>query len=404
MERFKIDTDNIFELSLKINSDGSREIQMSEEEWKAATPEKLAALHGATQETKISNKSYPLLSSTIEEYYAHKKRLRKTYKPDVKTIGKYRRLIEMLGDVEINKVSRDDAKKILDKITALPADSAKFRGMTIDEILEEDYDDTLTVKSINDHLGEYRSFWGFLNSEYNLQNIFNGLVVAETDKERLKTNQLRLNFKKEDLQTIFKGSRFNCQAYSKNYEFWTPIIALHTGARRNEIAQLRAYDIKEENGFWYFDFNEKVKKDDTGKKKLKNVGSIRKTPIHPKLIELGFLDFVKNCKEYRLFPELGDWTDKEGYGRYIGDNFNALLKRLGIDDKKTFHSFRGTFTSALEKAGVSERDRFLLTGREQRAKTTEERNYLEDREIEYLHSQIIKVDFSDALKDVQFLA
>lgn len=414
MYGLKIDPRNIRKLTYKINSDGSRELSMSEEEWKAATPEKIAALHGTIVSTEqnetikpTETRHYPKISEAVELYYEFKKRYNKGYKLDSKIPGKYRRLSEILDDRPVNKITVPDADRVVDVITALPENAAAYRGMHVNQILKEDYDETLTVKSINDHLGEYRSFFNFLNRDYDIKNVFNGLVLKETDVARLITNELRGNFKREDLISVFKNTRFSGQQYEKEFEFWTPLIALYTGARRNEIAQLRTYDIVKEYDIWYIDFTTEKKKDDKGHKKLKNVGSARKTPIHPQLIELGFIDYVKSrehSNDYMLFEGLGKWTEKDGYGRYVGSKFNELLKKLGIEDKKTFHSFRGFFASELEQAGVSERDRYLITGRERRAKSSEEKHYLTNRELQHLYNQVIKVDFSDIIKEVKFFS
>jgi hypothetical protein len=82
---------------------------------------------------------------------------------------------------------------------------------------------------------------------------------------------------------------------------------LFTGARENEICQLHLLDIyqHEETGIWVFDINEDESQ--TTKKSVKKGEHARFVPIHPKLIDLGLLDFVEALKQHngvRLFEDL----------------------------------------------------------------------------------------------------
>ena len=87
-------------------------------------------------------------------------------------------------------------------------------------------------------------------------------------------------------------------------------------------------------------------------KSVKNTSSKRIIPIHPKLIDMGFLSYVdyqlKN-KHKKLFSELTR-TKQNVYARVIQGWFGRYLDTVGIRDKqKVFHSFRHTFeTKAVE--------------------------------------------------------
>jgi hypothetical protein len=64
------------------------------------------------------------------------------------------------------------------------------------------------------------------------------------------------------------------------------LVALFSGARRTEIAQLKVRDVRQSPaGTWFFDFTAPA--DD---QYVKNASSARWTPIHPKLIEIGLCD------------------------------------------------------------------------------------------------------------------
>ncbi len=92
---------------------------------------------------------------------------------------------------------------------------------------------------------------------------------------------------------------------------------------------------------------------------MKNKASERLIPLHDKLIEFGFIDFVNKqwkTKVVRLFPDLY-YNINDGYARKAGRWFNEqyLRKKLKITDpSKTYHSFRHTVADRLKQRGVAE--------------------------------------------------
>ena len=97
---------------------------------------------------------------------------------------------------------------------------------------------------------------------------------------------------------------------------------------------------------------------------LKSV-SERVIPIHPKLIELGFLNFVKEQKKnnsQRLFSHLKLGSD--GYIKNVSRFFNVKwLPEIGVKtSKKSNHSLRHTFANELKQVGVNEQVASELLG------------------------------------------
>ena len=83
---------------------------------------------------------------------------------------------------------------------------------------------------------------------------------------------------------------------------WLPRLALYSGARIEELAQLRAEDVREINGVMCLDFV--YRPEDPLPTFLKGkLGSERQVPIHPWLKEQGFLKFC-NGRAGRLFKEM----------------------------------------------------------------------------------------------------
>jgi integrase len=351
----------------------------------------------------------PLLSEAIDRYHEDLKTSKHNpdWEPSPKHSTFFRRLIEIIGDKPIDSVDRDDAKHVVRKIKELPSKSAKYKSHTVDEVINLNIDEKkLSAKTINDHLELYSRLFIWIAREINEQQSdpFDQLRVKADKKQ--KTNQTRSAFTREEIATIFSTPLYISGKYKSPYQFWVPLIALHTGARRAEIASLYIEDIQQDkSGVWMFDFNE-----NSSDKKLKTVNSIRKTPIHPYLIELGLLDYVDTCKQQgkkRFFEDLENWTVKEGYGRPIGDWFNGeYLKELNIhvENKKIFHSFRHTFATELNKKGVSISIIEQLSGREIiEKKTVGEKVYIDDVENAELLQQLKKLDFGAELKNVTWI-
>ena len=131
----------------------------------------------------------------------------------------------------------------------------------------------------------------------------------------------------------------------------------------NEACQLDVADIRRIDDVDCFVVTERSDGSTTDKR-LKTATSERVVPIHVKLIDMGFLDFVKarkSANELKLFGEVG-----MGATGYRSTTFSAWFRRFvekaGANSPRTcFHSFRHGFRDALREAGV-ERDIALALG------------------------------------------
>lgn len=175
----------------------------------------------------------------------------------------------------------------------------------------------------------------------------------------------RLQYELDDLKRIFSSPIYLAgdrpSGGKGEAAAWLPMLALHTGARLEELAQLRLEDIGHTSGIDFIQIS-----DEGPGQKLKNTGSRRRIPLHPNLLAAGFLRYVEGLRETgeeRLFPELrqdskGDWGGQwsKFWGKYA-------RRTIGLDDKrKTFHSFRHTFKTACRHAGLTEEVHDALTG------------------------------------------
>jgi integrase len=121
--------------------------------------------------------------------------------------------------------------------------------------------------------------------------------------------------------------------------------------RLGEICGLHVADVKEIDGVWCYDIN---KEDD---KRLKTISSTRLVPIHPQLIELGFLQFVEPLRERRSLRLWSNLVRRalDGYCPALGNWYGRFNRKHVTDNPlKVFHSFRHTFANTLKQLGVQE--------------------------------------------------
>lgn len=138
--------------------------------------------------------------------------------------------------------------------------------------------------------------------------------------------------------------------YSPDFpeQVWLPLIILYGGMRNNEIAQLYVDDIQEQDGIPFF----RITDDAARKQRVKSEPSRRLLPIHPKLIELGVMEYVQKIKEsgnMQLFPNC---IYNERIGVYFNANLsarlNALVDCISDDKRLRVYSLRANFKTSIE--------------------------------------------------------
>ncbi|MDR1934794.1 MAG: DUF4160 domain-containing protein [Candidatus Accumulibacter sp.] len=208
---------------------------------------------------------------------------------------------------------------------------------------------------------------GVLKTLFRVARDYELLKANPADQVRIVSTarqKSRVAFSSEDLSRIF-----NSPIYTDNYRpiaggqdasYWLPLLALFTGARVEELAQLLVEDIRPAEGLgWYINIS-----DEAAHSQLKNAASRRRIPLHPTLIDCGFLDYAQSARKGRLlFPALKP-NPRRKLGGYFSTFFSGYLrKRVRITDKrKVFHSFRHTFKDICRRVGIDEAVHDALTG------------------------------------------
>jgi integrase len=223
-----------------------------------------------------------------------------------------------------------------------------------------------SVANTNMKLSRLRTLlgWAYQN-DLAPSNVAEGISVKVADGGKMQ----RQPFSLSDLQAIFaspvyaKGERPKGGRLEAAY--WLPLLGLFTGARLEEIGQLRVSDVQRKDypdqdgkmlSGWFLQITEAT--DALGQdNRIKNAASERLIPLHPELERLGFIAYVEKLayQKGRVFPDL----KANVYGRLTakwGEWFGPYLRNVcGITDKrKVFHSFRHTFKDYIRRARVAE--------------------------------------------------
>ncbi|MFM0488702.1 site-specific integrase [Paraburkholderia graminis] len=166
-------------------------------------------------------------------------------------------------------------------------------------------------------------------------------------------NAQRDAFRIHELNQLFAS-----RVYVENYRpckgggeaaYWLPLLGSHSGARLEDLCQLRTRDVVQRAGVWCLHLHDLKREHRTG-----DAGIKRHVPIHRTLLELGWLAYVgRQDRDGLLFPELklnkyaqlgAVWCS--WFSGYLDDD-------AGLDDPRLdFHSFRHTFKAFAQLSGI----------------------------------------------------
>jgi len=209
----------------------------------------------------------------------------------------------------------------------------------------------ITDTTVKDHITQLASFFSFCKARRYMDEA-SPLAKQVASQSTTDSKDRRDPFTQEDLGRIFEPQLYVSRKLP--HTFWPPLIALYTGARCNEIAQLYLDDVVNDDPAhperWRFMICIGRGRTD---QRLKNKFSNRSIPMHPRLIELGFLDYLNDVRSLgfeRVFPSLR-WTKAAGYGDTVSHMFSTYLrgKVKIVDPRKVFHSFRHYFCTQADQ-------------------------------------------------------
>lgn len=314
------------------------------------------------QPMQVMRKASPLISR-VAAMFAEERMARGAWsaKTALQNQRILRVIVNLLGDRPIAEVTKEDMRRLGLEMPRLPANlTKKFPSLSPREALERVGDaadiDRLEPRSVNKYFQQTRSLFTWAE-EHDL--VPKSPAVVLRDVEEGRAQDARSDLTDEEISALFAYiERKNPQPYGR----WVPRIMAYTGCRMGEAAQLRKADVRQEQGVWVFDINE-----ESDQKTLKTDAATRLVPVHPRLIELGLLQFVQESDDGFLFPERVRYTHNAARGNVdaLSKQLNRWLDNAGVTDKrKTFQSFRATFITRLKDAEVPDYQIAEIVGHE----------------------------------------
>jgi integrase len=283
------------------------------------------------------------------------------------------RFIELHGNLDVVKINRKHVREFRDAAQLVPKHRAgKLKDAPLPELVSWTRSHPGTVCIVAATINKWLSCLGAVLNWARK----NGLIpddVAWSDPVagmRLpEARSQRQPWQPEELSLLFgspiylRGER--PEGGKGEAAYWLPLLALFSGARLNELAPMRAEDIKHDAASDVHFMT--VIEDDEAGRSVKTETSLRAVPIHPELKRIGFLKFVDHRRQTdgpqaRLFPLIQP-NSKGNHGAGFSQWFGRHKRSLGIENESSvFHSFRHGFKDALRAAGVNEDVNDALTG------------------------------------------
>lgn len=299
-----------------------------------------------------------MLGEVVRQYLARTTHSAQMLKKHTVTLGL---LLEVVGDRPVTELRQKDIHDFLGVLCKLPPrwkDEQRRRGLSVRELAAMPWPSCIAPKTYED--GYVASLRPFLLDSINLYGDQGFPLNLNTTRVRYSGTRAaderqQRAMSADELVRLFTGPEYREFAAdpAQAHRYWLPLVGLFTGARINELCQINPQcDIREEDGIPFIDITDKSPGDPRILKSVKNKSSRRVVPIHPELLRLGFLRYVREVREagrMRLFPSFPLKGNSAGAGP--GTWFRKLLGDTGLRDESEgatvvgFHAFRSTFLS-----------------------------------------------------------
>lgn len=269
-------------------------------------------------------------------------------KPAPATIKAYRRQV----DAFIAFVDHDDAKRIS------PEDVVAWKNHLL--TVPNAQGKLRSAKTVGEtYLAALKTVfkWGFENHRIN-DNPATRVRVRSERKVVLRERGLN---DKEAL-TILRATLLKApprlspeRAFARR---WVPWLCAYTGARVDEMSQLRAEDVAKRRGVWSI-----LITPEAGRTKNNRA---RTVALHPHLLEQGFVEQVRGRKG-RLFYDPArhrGGSDSNPQSKKVGQHLADWVREMGVDDERVQpnHGWRHRFKSQARLVRMDPEVRDLIQG------------------------------------------
>ncbi len=364
----------------ELRPDGSARVEADGPEEHARALETLRTMRESTPPPATSAKAARTLGEARDLFlvqFREKNPAPATLHETVATLGMF---VDIVGAGKpMDAIGVDDVDALRAVLAVWPVRARvrpEYKTLSTRDIIKKAKKDKppgIKVRTKDKHLDNVRKFFGWAVQRHEMTH--NPLSGVRLQTKAQKATLTRRGFTAPELSALFSRHLRARHAATPSY-FWLPVLALYTGARLRELAQLRVVDVHEVAGVWGVDINYHAGS-------LKNPQSQRFVPLASSVLALGFLDYVDDVRAAgfdRVFPD-GSWSAKNGPGDKVSKWFNRGYTRAAglVDPALVFHSFRHTFADTADGVGLTEAQIGALTGHQSatvlgqhyiRAKTT----------------------------------
>lgn len=292
-----------------------------------------------------------------------------------------RRWVELHGDIPIEKWTRAHLHKFDEVLRGLPSSGRRdVRSLSILDAVAKGRAEGLesisykTRKRYSDHLKAMTKY-AVARAGLLLSDPFAGYEpVGEKVKHSKAKQSDVIPYTPTQVGMILDhcAKTFDRQVM----DYWMPMFAAYTGARREEIGQLTINDVRLVGNIYVMDIT------DLGEdQKIKNKHSLRTIPILSPILAAGFIEywqsrmaagakylfqrsFTDNLTKKKSLVEVA--PDRRGrFTEVYGKNFSRTVReKLGLTEEgMTFHSLRHSWTDAARRAKIDKETRRLIAGR-----------------------------------------
>lgn len=302
-----------------------------------ASPKEAGQPLSATQEKKQSG---PRLTALFDGYVKERQPAPATVKSFK---GKVAHLIQFLGHEDAAHVS--------------PEDIVRWKDHLLNEQLTNGQNRSATTVG-DTYLPAIRTVyaWALTNQKVK-QNPVSGLNVKRPKVAKLRGK----DFTDAEAHLILKASLeqpASRSEYLDRAKRWVPWLCAYSGARVNEITQLRPKDVVELDGIWCIHITPEAGNVKTNEARI--------VPLHSHLIEQGFVEFAKK-QSAPLFYNPANYrggSDGNPQAKKAGERLANWVRSLGISDPNIApnHAWRHRFKTMAREYDIDHEARDYLAG------------------------------------------
>lgn len=325
--------------------------------------------------------------------------------PRPQTAGEYEAaiddFIDFAGDPTISMIDADMLYDFRDEAAKLPASmprADRALPFTARVAKHKDAIPKCAPPTLKKRVGALQALLTYaFHQRWTPVNIGSGIKIVGYTKKR----RTRRSFEDHELATLCASPLFvdpaNWETRSHISDvtvFWLFLLSITTGARLEEVGQVALTDVCSDGDIVYLDIDEYVDDEDGEDKSVKTDDSIRLVPVHDKLVELGFSDYVDALTELghtQLFPDLRE-NSVGKRTKEASQKINRIIDRHVSDDRRlVFHSLRHAFKAKGNDARLTDRTLDQICGH---APVSTGSRYGSEPRIRTIHRELHQIDFS----------